>query len=37
MIDLHLDAGINLDDRAQLVTNQKLYQMLLQDRKSSET
>lgn len=33
MIDLHLDAGINLDDRAQLVTNQKLYQMLLQDRK----
>ena len=33
MIDLHLDAGLNLDDRAQLVTNQKLYQMLLQDRK----
>ena len=33
MIDLHLNAGIDLDDRAQLVVNQKLYQMLLQDRK----
>ena len=33
MIDLHINAGINLDDRAQLVVNQKLYHMLLQDRK----
>ena len=33
MADLHQNAGIQMDDRAQLVVNSKLYHMLLQDRK----
>lgn len=33
MADLHQNAGIHMDDRAQLVVNSKLYHMLLQDRK----
>ena len=33
MAVLHQNAGIDLDDRAQLALNQKLYYMLLQDRK----
>jgi hypothetical protein len=33
MADLHQNAGIQMDDRAQLAVNSKLYHMLLQDRK----